>query len=64
MTKTFLIAGSIIDVDADRESFEDVTPTQVNSFLSKLEPGDDIELEITSYGGSVSAGLAICNLLK
>jgi len=43
---------------------EDVTPAQVNSFLNKLEKDEDIELEITSYGGSVCAGLAICNLLK
>ena len=32
--------------------------------MGKLESDEDIELEITSYGGSVSAGLAICNLLK
>lgn len=62
--KTFLIAGSIVDVDADRETFEDVTPVQVNAFLSKLEPDEEAVLEITSYGGSVTAGLAICNLLK
>jgi len=24
--KTFLMAGSIVDTDADRETFEDVTP--------------------------------------
>lgn len=62
--KTFLIAGSIVDVDADRATFEDVTPTQVNAALNKLEKDEDFELEITSYGGSVTAGLAICNLLK
>ena len=62
--KTFLIAGSIVDTDADRETFEDVTPVQVNTFLSKLEPNEECVLEITSYGGSVTAGLAICNLLK
>ena len=32
--------------------------------MNKLEPDEDVEIEITSYGGSVSAGLAICNLLK
>lgn len=64
MTKTFLIAGSIVDTDADRMTFEDVTPAQINSFLANLEDGDDVEIEITSYGGSVSAGIAICNLLK
>lgn len=62
--KKFLIAGSIVDTDADKETFEDVTPTQVNAFLNKLEPNEGIELEITSYGGSVTAGIAICNLLK
>lgn len=64
MVKKFLIAGSIVDTDAERETFEDVTPAQVNAFLSKLEAGDEVELDITSYGGSVSAGVAICNLLK
>lgn len=62
--KKFLIAGSIVDTDADRGTFEDVTPVQVNSFLKTLEPGEGVEFEITSYGGSVTAGLAICNLLK
>ena len=62
--KKFLIAGSIVDTDADKETFEDTTPTQVNAALNKLEPNEGIELEITSYGGSVTAGLAICNLLK
>lgn len=64
MEKRFLIAGSIVDTDADRETFEDVTPVQVNAFLKTLQPGEGVELEITSYGGSVTAGLAICNLLK
>lgn len=62
--KTFLIAGSIVDVDADRETFEDVTPVQINSFLKTLTPNEEVTIEITSYGGSVTAGLAICNLLK
>ena len=64
MTKKFLIAGSIVDTDAERETYEDVTPSQVNAFLNKLGPNDDVQLDITSYGGSVSAGIAICNLLK
>lgn len=36
----------------------------MNAFINKLETGDSIQLDITSYGGSVTAGLAICNLLK
>lgn len=64
MSKAFLLAGSIVDTDADRSSFEDVTPVQFNAFLNKLEPGEEAVVEICSYGGSVPAGLAICNLLK
>ena len=64
MTKKFFIAGSIVDTDAERETYGDVTPSQVNAFLNKLGPNDDVQLDITSYGGSVSAGIAICNLLK
>lgn len=60
----FLIAGSIIDTDAQRETFEDVTPTSVRSFLNGLEPGETVTLDITSYGGSVTAGLAIIGLLR
>lgn len=62
--KTFLIAGSIVDTDADKETFEDVTPVQVNSFLKSLKADEEVTFEITSWGGSVAAGLAICNLLK
>ena len=29
-----------------------------------MEDGEEVEFEITSYGGSVSAGIAICNLIK
>jgi ATP-dependent protease ClpP protease subunit len=36
----------------------------VNAFLNKLDDGDDVEIDITSCGGSVTAGLAICNLIK
>jgi len=32
--------------------------------LNKLEPNEEAVFEITSYGGSVTAGIAICNLLK
>ena len=60
----FLLAGTIVDTDAERMTFEDVTPSQLSSFIKGLGEGEELELEITSYGGSVPAGLAICNLLK
>lgn len=64
MAKTFLIAGSIVGTDAERETFEDVTPAQINSFLKTLENDEELVLEITSWGGDVAAGLSICNMLK
>lgn len=62
--KTFLIAGTLVDTDLDRESYEDVTPAQVRSFLDGLEPGEPAEISIASYGGSVTAGLSIIDLVK
>lgn len=60
----FLISGCIVDTDADRVAYDDVTPTQISSFIKGLGDGEPLELEISSYGGSVAAGLAICNMLK
>ena len=60
----FLIAGNIVDTEADRYTPEDVCPAMVSDFIKGLEPNEPIELEITSYGGSVPAGLAIANMLK
>ena len=62
--KTFLIAGAIVDQDIDRWSYEDVTPDQVRSFLDGLEDGEEALFEINSPGGSCSAGISICNLIK
>ena len=62
--RKFLVAGQIVDTDADRSTFEDVTPSQVRSFLDGLEDREDAEIDITSYGGSVTAGLAIIDLIK
>ena len=61
MARKFLMAGCIVDT---RETLEDVTPVQMRAWLEGCDEGEEIELEITSYGGSVTAGLAICNLLK
>ena len=60
----FILAGEIVDTDAERGTVEDVTPGQINSWLKSLPEGEAVELEINSPGGSTSAGLAICNLLK
>lgn len=60
----FLISGCIVDTDADRVAYDDVTPTQISSFIKGLGDGEGLELDISSYGGSVAAGLAICNMLK
>jgi len=62
--KKFLIGGTIIDDSAQAWAVEDVTPSQVKSALSHLSEGDGIDFEITSAGGSCSAGLAIANLIR
>ena len=62
--KTFLIAGSIVATDAERSASEDVTPTQFNAFIKSLEPDEEIHLDISSCGGDVAAGIAICNLIR
>ena len=64
MTKRFLISGSIVDVDADKQTIEDVTPTQLNSYVKGLSKDDELEIAITSYGGSVTAGLAMVNIIR
>lgn len=62
--KSFLIAGAIIDDGSNAWCYEDVTPTQINSFLNGLEEGEDVTFDISSCGGSCTAGLAICNMIK
>ena len=58
MARKFLMAGCIVDTDAERETLEDVTPVQMRAWLEGCDEGEEIELEITSYGGSVTAGMA------
>lgn len=62
--KSFAIYGAIVDTDEERETFEDVTPTQFKSFISKLEDGEELQVQINSPGGSVYAGIAIANMIK
>lgn len=64
MTKKFLIAGDIIDTDAQRMSFEDVTPSQVNAFIKNLDKDDELVFEFNSCGGSCTAGITIGNMIK
>jgi len=62
--KTFLIAGSIVDNEIDKWDSADVCVSDIKAFLDGLEDGEEVVLEITSYGGSVAAGIAMCNMLK
>lgn len=64
MSKQFLIGGTIIDDESQQWALEDVRPAQVKAFLANLEPSDTAEFLITSPGGSVTAGLAISNLIR
>ena len=60
----FSLYGAIVDTDADRESFEDATPTQLKAVIKKLAPGEELVIEINSPGGSCSAGLAMANMIR
>ncbi len=51
-------------VAADKETFEDVTLAEINAFIKGLEAGEEINLEIDSWGGDVAAGLGIASLLR
>ena len=62
--KNFLLAGVIVDDDSQKYAYEDVTPTQVSSFMKGLQKDEEVTIEITSPGGSCTAGLAIANLIK
>ena len=60
---TFNLFGDIVQNDADRWFESDVVPAMVVGWLAKH--GDaDVEININSLGGDVTAGLAIANALK
>lgn len=62
MAKAFNLFGDIVDNDADRWFGSDVTPAIFIDWLAKQD--GDIEVNINSNGGSVTAGLAIANAIK
>jgi len=64
MAKKFRLFGEIISDDTQRWGIDDVTPAQFEAFLRSCPEGEDVEIEINSPGGSVTAGLAIANLIK
>ena len=61
--KSFNMLGDIINSEADRWYFSEVTPAQVAAFLKGAD-GEDVEININSNGGSVTGGIAIANMLK
>lgn len=62
--KKFLIGGTIVDNDSQKWSYEDVTPSEVRSAIKHLGEKEPITFEITSAGGSCTAGIAIANLIR
>lgn len=61
---TFKILGEIVDTCSDKRTPEDVCPQDIKDFIDSLKPNEDITIEITSFGGSCTAGNAIVGLLK
>lgn len=58
MTKIF-INGEIVD----SKTPECFSPTDLKEKLEAIDPNEDLEVEITSEGGSVFAGVQIANML-
>ena len=59
---TFNLFGDIVSNDQDRWFESDITPGIFIGWLAKQE--GDVEVNINSNGGSVTAGLAIANAIK
>ena len=59
---TFNLLGDIVQDDSQKLFESDVVPAMVIGWLAKQD--GDIEVNINSLGGSVTAGLAIANALK
>ena len=62
MKGQFNIFGDIVENDGERWFESDITPAILIGWLAKQE--GDIEININSNGGSVTAGLAIANAIK
>ena len=60
----FLIGGMICGDSSEAMAYEDVSPAQVRAFFKGLTDKEDVEIEITSPGGSCVGGFAIANLIK
>ena len=59
----FNLFGDIVDNDGQKWFESDVTPAMFIGWLNKQD-GKDVEINLNSNGGSVSAGLAIANAIK
>ena len=56
--------GEIVDNEIDLMLEDDICPSKMRDILSNLKEGEDIELNITSAGGSVIAGNAIISQIR
>lgn len=62
MNNRFNLFGDIVASDGDKWFESDVTPSIIVNWLSKQE--GDVEININSNGGDVTAGLAIANAIR
>ena len=62
MNNRFNLFGDIVASDGDKWFESDVTPSLLVNWLSKQE--GDVEININSNGGDVTAGLAIANAIR
>jgi len=62
--KTFKMFGTIVNDDSYKYCAEDVTPSDMKTFLDSVDPGEEVQIQVNSPGGHITAGLAIANMIK
>ncbi len=62
--KTFKMFGTIVNDDSYKYCAEDVTPSDMKNFLDSVDPGEEVQIQVNSPGGHITAGLAIANMIK
>lgn len=60
----FLLYGTVVGSDQERESEYDVAPVDFRKFMETVEDGEDVVVEINSPGGNVTDGITIAQMIR
>ena len=56
--------GDIVSNEDLKETYSDTCPKDIQDILSQIDDSKPLDIYINSCGGSVTAGIAIYNMLK